>query len=83
MPKRISKLFLLPNVQSRKMSQSTMKALILTKTPPVEGKGVYHDATIESIPLPELKDGQVLVKVSALAFNHRDVCYFCLKNGPS
>lgn len=74
MPKRISKLFRLPLIaHNPKMAQSTMKALILTQTPPVEGKGVFHDATIESIPVPELGPGQVLVKASALAFNHRDL----------
>jgi len=35
---------------------------------------VYHDAKIVERPLAKLKDTEVLVKIGAVAFNHRDVC---------
>jgi NADPH:quinone reductase-like Zn-dependent oxidoreductase len=54
------------------MSQS-MRALILRKVPAAAGQSVYHDAIVQTVPVPEIGEGQVLVKVSAAAFNHRDV----------
>ncbi|KAF9014298.1 hypothetical protein BDQ17DRAFT_1342466 [Cyathus striatus] len=36
-------------------------------------KPVYHDAVLEKHPIPTLKPGEVLVKIKAAAFNHRDV----------
>ncbi|KAI0647475.1 NAD(P)-binding protein [Trametes meyenii] len=35
-------------------------------------KPVYHDAILEERSIPELKAGQVLVRLHAAAFNHRD-----------
>ncbi|KAG5730804.1 hypothetical protein E4T56_gene6362 [Termitomyces sp. T112] len=34
---------------------------------------VYHDAVIEQKSIPELKKGEILVRIGAAAFNHRDV----------
>ena len=34
---------------------------------------VYHPIKVESIPLPKLKENEVLVKLYAAALNHRDV----------
>jgi NADPH:quinone reductase-like Zn-dependent oxidoreductase len=36
-------------------------------------KPVYHEAVLEDRPLPPLKKGEVLVRIGAAAFNHRDV----------
>ncbi|KAF9257984.1 NAD(P)-binding protein [Marasmius fiardii PR-910] len=36
---------------------------------------LVHDAVLESRPLRQLEDGEVLVKIGAVAFNHRDVCH--------
>lgn len=50
----------------------SVKALILKRGPP-ERKPVYHDALLEDKPIPALKQGQILVKMGAVAYNHRDV----------
>ncbi|KAH9901425.1 NAD-P-binding protein [Cubamyces lactineus] len=47
------------------------KALVLRKTAQAT-KPVYHDAVLEERPIPALKLGQVLVRIHASAFNHRD-----------
>lgn len=49
------------------------RALVVKRSPP-ERKPVYHDAVVEKYPIPALGEGQVLVKMGAVAFNHRDVC---------
>lgn len=54
------------------MSLST-KALILRKTAPAKGASVYHDVVLEQRPVPALKHGELLLRVSAVAFNRRDV----------
>ncbi|KAF9462751.1 NAD-P-binding protein [Collybia nuda] len=36
-------------------------------------KPLYHDAILEEKPLPALKKGEILVRIGAAAFNHRDV----------
>ena len=48
------------------------RALVLKKSL-AERKPLYHDAVIEKRAIPTLKHGQVLVKMGAVAFNHRDV----------
>lgn len=48
------------------------RALVVKKSP-AERKPLYHDAVIEKRPIPVLQRGQVLVKMGAVAFNHRDV----------
>lgn len=46
--------------------------MVLKRGPP-ERKPVFHDAVIEDKPIPALKQGQVLVRIGAAAYNHRDV----------
>ncbi|KAH7924734.1 NAD(P)-binding protein [Leucogyrophana mollusca] len=36
-------------------------------------KPIYHDAILEERPIRPLKTGEILVKMSAVSFNHRDV----------
>ncbi|KAK7038381.1 PKS-ER domain-containing protein [Favolaschia claudopus] len=50
----------------------TTKALILRQSPP-ERKPLFHDAVIQEQEIPQLKPGEVLVKMGAVAFNHRDL----------
>lgn len=50
----------------------SIRALTLKRAPP-ERKPVYHDALLEEKPMPVLRRGQVLVKIGAVSFNHRDV----------
>jgi len=51
---------------------STTKALVLQKS--AEDKSpVYHDICIEDRPISALKDQEVLVRIGAVAFNHRDL----------
>ncbi|THU80563.1 NAD-P-binding protein [Dendrothele bispora CBS 962.96] len=49
------------------------KAIIVQKSTAPRGQPVYHDAVLESRPIPALKSGEILVKMGAVAFNHRDV----------
>ncbi|GAA5910240.1 hypothetical protein JCM6882_001783 [Rhodosporidiobolus microsporus] len=37
------------------------------------GPKTWHPVKVEDVPTPEVKDGQVLVKVVSAGFNHRDV----------
>ena len=48
------------------------RTLVLKKSP-ADRKPLYHDAVIEKRPMPTLQRGQILVKMGAVAFNHRDV----------
>ncbi|KAG6810849.1 hypothetical protein H0H92_010064 [Tricholoma furcatifolium] len=48
------------------------KSVVVKKSPP-QRTPLYHDAVIEEKPIPELKHGEVLVRMGAVAFNHRDV----------
>ncbi|OJA20396.1 hypothetical protein AZE42_05357 [Rhizopogon vesiculosus] len=48
------------------------RALVIKKCS-AEAKPVYHDAVLEKRPLQQLKHGEVLVKMSATSFNHRDL----------
>ncbi|GAA6002952.1 quinone oxidoreductase family protein [Rhodotorula paludigena] len=56
-------------------SPSSMHALVLVKTEGEfkPGPKVWHPIKIEELPVPTPKDDQVLVKVQAAGFNHRDV----------
>lgn len=49
-----------------------VKALVLRKGD-ANAKLVLHDAILDSIPLRKPDANEVVVKVSAVAFNHRDV----------
>ncbi|KZP05142.1 NAD(P)-binding protein [Athelia psychrophila] len=51
---------------------TSTKAIVLHKDAS-GNKEVFHDAVVASIPVPALQSGQVLVKLSALAFNRRDL----------
>ncbi|KAI1788391.1 NAD(P)-binding protein [Ganoderma leucocontextum] len=46
----------------------TTKALVLRKS-----NSALHDAVVEDRPLPQLKPGQIIVRIHAAAFNHRDL----------
>ncbi|KAJ7726155.1 NAD(P)-binding protein [Mycena maculata] len=50
----------------------TTKALILRKSPAGRSP-LYHDTVIQEHPVPTLKPGELLVKMGAVAFNHRDL----------
>ncbi|KAI0819102.1 NAD(P)-binding protein [Irpex lacteus] len=50
----------------------TTKALVL-KQAATNKKPILHDAIVEDRPIPQLKPGQVLVRINAAAFNHRDL----------
>ncbi|KAF8643535.1 hypothetical protein AX16_008979 [Volvariella volvacea WC 439] len=54
------------------MIPATTKALIVRKDSSGR-KPVYYDAVIVDRPVPQLSPGQVLVKIGAAAFNHKDV----------
>src|SRR5258707_754175 len=48
------------------------RALVIKKCS-AEAKPAYHDAVLEKRPLQQLKHGEVLVKMSAMSFNRREV----------
>jgi hypothetical protein len=50
----------------------TTNALVSKKSPP-ERTPLFHDAVVQAQPIPQLKYGEILVKIGAAAFNHRDV----------
>lgn len=54
---------------------SRTKALVVRQSPPGR-KPLFHDVVLEEQTIPKLKPGQVLVKMKAVAFNHRDVNVF-------
>ncbi|KAF9517984.1 hypothetical protein BS47DRAFT_1482931 [Hydnum rufescens UP504] len=51
---------------------SHTKALVLAKAPSPSSGHVY-DAVIETRPVPALKDGEVLVRMAAAGFNHKEL----------
>lgn len=56
------------------MSQlPTSSRVITVRESPKDHKPRYHDAALENRAVPPLQKGQVLVKIGAAAFNHRDV----------
>jgi hypothetical protein len=46
-------------------------AIVLQQSP----TPVYHDAVLMTRPIPALKEGDVLVKMTAASFNHREVSF--------
>ncbi|ESK90854.1 zinc-containing alcohol dehydrogenase superfamily protein [Moniliophthora roreri MCA 2997] len=50
----------------------TTKAIVVQKGVDTSGE-TYHGAVLESRPLSKLKEGEIMVKMGAVAFNHRDV----------
>ncbi len=53
---------------------SSFKALILQNAHEKQNKSLYHDVGIVERPIPALKPGEILVKINAAGFNHREVC---------
>lgn len=51
---------------------TTTKAVILRRSTSRK-EPVYDDTVLVERPIPQLKPGEVLVKVGAAAFNHREV----------
>jgi len=54
------------------LSKQRCKAIVVRKAEDQSGSYKF-DAVLEERDVPSLKDGQVLVKVEAAGFNHRDV----------
>ncbi|KAF8516950.1 hypothetical protein BU17DRAFT_76542 [Hysterangium stoloniferum] len=53
---------------------TTTRAVVLKKsTKDKSPQAVYHDACIVQLPIPPLKDSEVLVRIEAAAYNHRDL----------
>ena len=50
----------------------TMRALVLRKSP-IEQNPTYHDAAIEVQAIQKLKEDEVRVKMTAVAFNSKEV----------
>lgn len=50
------------------------RALVIKQASP-QRKPLYHDAVLEEKALPTLKKGEILVRIGAAAFNHRDVAH--------
>lgn len=51
---------------------NTTKSIILKKSASAD-KPVYHGTSLETRPIPALKQGEVLVKMTAVAYNRRDL----------
>ncbi|KAL0575682.1 hypothetical protein V5O48_006293 [Marasmius crinis-equi] len=51
----------------------TTKAVIVQKGPNELSPDLQNGATVTTLPITNLKEGEVLVKIAAVAFNHRDV----------
>ncbi|TDL27317.1 NAD(P)-binding protein [Rickenella mellea] len=54
------------------MIPNTTKALVVRKSPPGRSPP-FHDAVVEEMPIATPRKGQVLVKMGAVSFNHRDL----------
>ncbi|KAH9997735.1 NAD-binding protein [Russula compacta] len=52
---------------------SSFKALVLRNQREKQGKSTYHDVHIVERPVPVLKHGEILVKINAAGFNHREL----------
>lgn len=52
------------------------RALVVRKADSTGSKKPLYPnaAVLETHPIPKLQKGQVLVKMNAVSFNHRDVC---------
>jgi D-arabinose 1-dehydrogenase-like Zn-dependent alcohol dehydrogenase len=53
---------------------SSFRALVLHSKDEQQNKSLYHDVHIVERPIPALKPGEILVKINAAGFNHREVC---------
>ncbi|KAK2462463.1 hypothetical protein APHAL10511_005433 [Amanita phalloides] len=56
---------------SESVPQET-RAVVLKQAPP-DRRPLYHDAVLTTKPIPDLKEGEILVKITAAAFNRREV----------
>ena len=52
---------------------SSFKALVLQNQREQHNKSLYNDVRIVERPIPALKPGEILVKINAAGFNHREV----------
>lgn len=67
---------------TRPVGPETTKVITLKRSISTLGSGpVYHDAVLETRPIPQLKDGEILVRMGAVGFNHRDVSLDPLAHG--
>lgn len=55
------------------IGSSITKALVVRKAHAKSNEGYVNDVVLEEIPLRQLNPGEILVKIHAVAFNHRDV----------
>jgi hypothetical protein len=53
---------------------SSFEALVLQSQREKHNKSLCHDVHIVERPIPALKPGEILVKINAAGFNHREVC---------
>ena len=52
---------------------TSFEALVLQDQPKQQNKSLYNDVRIVERPIPALKPGEILVKINAAGFNHREV----------
>lgn len=64
---------------SRQIPRTT-RSVVIQKQASAK-KPVYHDAVIVEKEIPALQRGEVLVRMSAAAYNHREVSVLHLLNG--
>ena len=55
------------------VTPSSLKALILQNQSDPLRKPVHYDVRVVERPVPALRRGEVLVKINAAGFNHREV----------
>jgi NADPH:quinone reductase-like Zn-dependent oxidoreductase len=60
---------------------SSSKALVLQNQLEQQNKSRYNDVRIVERPIPALKPGEILVKINAAGFNHREVCGIHAEDG--
>jgi NADPH:quinone reductase-like Zn-dependent oxidoreductase len=53
---------------------SSFQALVLQNQREQQNKSLYHDVRLVERPILALKPGEILVKINAAGFNHREVC---------
>ncbi|KIK57696.1 hypothetical protein GYMLUDRAFT_45863 [Collybiopsis luxurians FD-317 M1] len=58
---------------SKSQLPPTTKAIVVRKRETKSSNGYVNDAALEVLPIPQLEPGQLLVKINAAGFNHRDV----------
>lgn len=58
---------------TQSQAPTTTKAVVVRKSNGKSNNGYVNEAVLETLPLPQLKSGEILVRINAVAFNHRDV----------